>query len=38
MTINCTASVALAMYLALADKQEVGWDKLGGTMQNDMLK
>ena len=38
MTINCTASVALAMYLALADKQGVGWDKLGGTMQNDMLK
>jgi len=38
MTINCTASVALAMYLALADKQGVGWDKVGGTMQNDMLK
>ena len=38
MTINCTASVALAMYLALADKQGVAWDKLGGTMQNDMLK
>ena len=38
MTINCTASVALAMYLALADKQGVAWNKLGGTMQNDMLK
>jgi methylmalonyl-CoA mutase N-terminal domain/subunit len=38
MTINCTASVALAMYLALADKQGVSWDRLGGTMQNDMLK
>jgi methylmalonyl-CoA mutase, N-terminal domain len=38
MTINCTASVALAMYLALADQQGVSWDKLGGTMQNDMLK
>jgi methylmalonyl-CoA mutase N-terminal domain/subunit len=38
MTINCTASVALAMYLALADKQGVAWEKLGGTMQNDMLK
>jgi len=38
MTINCTASVALAMYLALADKQGMAWDKLGGTMQNDMLK
>ncbi len=38
MTINCTASIALAMYLAVADKQGVGWDKVGGTMQNDMLK
>ena len=38
MTINCTASVALAMYLAVADKQGVTWDRIGGTMQNDMLK
>jgi methylmalonyl-CoA mutase, N-terminal domain len=38
MTINCTASVALAMYLALADKQGVPWSRIGGTMQNDMLK
>src|SRR5574342_1428604 len=38
MTINCTASVALAMYLAIADKQGVTWDRIGGTMQNDMLK
>jgi methylmalonyl-CoA mutase, N-terminal domain len=38
MTINCTASVALAMYLALADKQGVAWTRVGGTMQNDMLK
>jgi methylmalonyl-CoA mutase, N-terminal domain len=38
MTINCTASIALAMYLAIAEKQGVGWDRLGGTMQNDMLK
>jgi methylmalonyl-CoA mutase N-terminal domain/subunit len=38
MTINCTASVALAMYLAVAEKQGVSWDRLGGTMQNDMLK
>jgi methylmalonyl-CoA mutase N-terminal domain/subunit len=38
MTINCTASVALAMYLALADRQGVSWDRIGGTMQNDMLK
>ncbi len=38
MTINCTASVALAMYLAVADKRGIGWDRIGGTMQNDMLK
>jgi methylmalonyl-CoA mutase, N-terminal domain len=38
MTINCTASVALAMYLALADRRGISWDRLGGTMQNDMLK
>ncbi len=38
MTINCTASVALAMYLALAEKQHVSWERIGGTMQNDMLK
>src|SRR5215471_4805337 len=35
MTINCTASVALAMYLAIAEKQGVSWSKIGGTMQND---
>src|SRR5881397_2126669 len=38
MTINCTASVALAMYLAVAEKQGVSWDRVGGTIQNDMLK
>src|SRR6184192_1247584 len=38
MTINCTASIALAMYLAVADKRGIGWDRIGGTMQNDMLK
>src|SRR5881409_287645 len=38
MTINCTASVALAMYLAVAEKQGVAWERVGGTMQNDMLK
>jgi len=38
MTINCTASVALAMYLAIAEKQGVSWDRIGGTIQNDMLK
>ncbi len=38
MTINCTASIALAMYLAVADRQGVAWDRVGGTVQNDMLK
>ena len=38
MTINPPASVIWAMYLAVADKQGVGWDKVGGTIQNDMLK
>jgi methylmalonyl-CoA mutase N-terminal domain/subunit len=38
MTINCTASIALAMYLAVAETQGVAWDRIGGTIQNDMLK
>jgi methylmalonyl-CoA mutase N-terminal domain/subunit len=38
MTINCTAPVALAMYIATAEAQGVSQDKLGGTLQNDMLK
>jgi methylmalonyl-CoA mutase N-terminal domain/subunit len=38
MTINCTAPVALAMYIATAEAQGVPQDKLGGTLQNDMLK
>ncbi|MBI2153407.1 MAG: methylmalonyl-CoA mutase family protein [Candidatus Rokubacteria bacterium] len=38
MTINCTASIALAMYLAVADKQGVSRDRVGGTIQNDLLK
>jgi len=38
MTINCTASVLLAMYLAVAEEQGVPWTALGGTIQNDMLK
>ncbi|MBI3302922.1 MAG: methylmalonyl-CoA mutase family protein [Deltaproteobacteria bacterium] len=38
MTVNCTASILLAMYLAVADKQGVPWSKVGGTIQNDMLK
>jgi len=38
MTINGPASMLLAMYVAIADKQGVSRRKLGGTTQNDMLK
>ncbi len=38
MTINAPASVLLALYLAVAEKQGVGFDKVGGTIQNDILK
>jgi methylmalonyl-CoA mutase, N-terminal domain len=38
MTVNCTASAVLAMYLAVAEEQGVPWSALGGTIQNDMLK
>jgi methylmalonyl-CoA mutase N-terminal domain/subunit len=38
MTINATASILLALYLVVADKQGVSWDKVNGTIQNDLLK
>jgi methylmalonyl-CoA mutase N-terminal domain/subunit len=38
MTINPPASILLAMYICVAEKQNVGMDKIGGTIQNDMLK
>jgi methylmalonyl-CoA mutase N-terminal domain/subunit len=38
MTINAPAAVVFAMYLAVAEKQGVPFDKLGGTLQNDILK
>jgi methylmalonyl-CoA mutase N-terminal domain/subunit len=38
MTVNCSASVLLAMYLVVAERQGVPWDRVGGTIQNDMLK
>jgi methylmalonyl-CoA mutase N-terminal domain/subunit len=38
MTVNCTASILLAMYFALAERRHIGLDRLGGTIQNDMLK
>lgn len=38
MTINAPASVLLAMYLGVAEKQGVPFNKLRGTLQNDILK
>ncbi|MBN1931281.1 MAG: methylmalonyl-CoA mutase family protein [Desulfobacterales bacterium] len=38
MTINAPATALLAMYLAVAEEQGVSWDKVGGTIQNDVLK
>ncbi len=38
MTVNCSASVLLAMYLVVAERNGVPWEKVGGTIQNDMLK
>ena len=38
MTINASAVVALAMYVAVAEQQGVPRAKLGGTLQADMLK
>jgi methylmalonyl-CoA mutase N-terminal domain/subunit len=38
MTINATAAILLAMYLVVAEEQGVAWDKVSGTVQNDLLK
>ncbi|MHA2408178.1 MAG: acyl-CoA mutase large subunit family protein, partial [Candidatus Ranarchaeia archaeon] len=38
MTINAPASILLAMYIAVAEKQGISSDKIGGTIQNDILK
>jgi len=37
-TINGPAAVIWAMYLAMATQRGIGWDTLGGTLQNDILK
>jgi len=37
-TINAPASVLLAMYLVVAEKQGADWRKISGTLQNDILK
>src|SRR5918993_2102578 len=38
MTINATAAILLSLYLAVARKQNVPFNKLRGTLQNDILK
>ena len=38
MTINATAAILLAMYIAVGEKQGVPYEKLSGTVQNDILK
>ncbi len=38
MTINSPAAILLAMYLAVAEKQGVPFDRVSGTLQNDILK
>jgi len=37
-TINAPANIIMAMYIALADKRGITWDKLRATPQNDILK
>src|SRR5947209_1419162 len=36
-TINAPASILLAMYLVVAEKQGADWRKISGTLQNDIL-
>ena len=38
MTINATAPILLAYYIAVAKRQGIPLDKLNGTVQNDLLK
>jgi len=38
MTINATAIILLAMYVAVAKRRNVSADKIRGTIQNDILK
>ncbi len=38
MTINSPAVILLAMYIATAEKKGISRDRLGGTIQNDILK
>ena len=38
MTINASAIFALCSYIAVGEQQNIGQEKLGGTIQNDVLK
>ncbi len=38
MTINGPAAVLFAMYLAVAERRGIPFERLGGTLQNDILK
>jgi methylmalonyl-CoA mutase N-terminal domain/subunit len=38
MTINASAAIVLAMYLAVAEKRGIALERLSGTIQNDLLK
>lgn len=38
MTINATASILLALLLVAAERKKISWEKLNGTIQNDILK
>jgi methylmalonyl-CoA mutase N-terminal domain/subunit len=38
MTINSPAAILLCMYIAVAEKQGIPASRLGGTLQNDILK
>ncbi len=38
MTINATASILFAFYLLIAEERKIPWEKLRGTLQNDILK
>src|SRR5579871_4350509 len=38
MTINSPAPILFAMYLAVAERQGVPWQRVSGTLQNDILK
>ena len=38
MTINAPASIMLAFYLSAGEKKGISYDRMGGTIQNDILK